>query len=79
VGSWTAHWLLIRALGHPDGFPGGDLALARTVSRLYGLDHTMSPAELEEFSQRWAPYRGYVTLYLFAASRMGLLESAVAG
>ena len=79
VGPWTAHWLLIRALGHPDGFPAGDLALARTVSRLYGLDHSMSSAELEEFSQRWAPYRGYVTLYLSAASRMGLLESAAAG
>ena len=79
VGHWTANWLLIRALGHPDGFPAGDLALARTVSRLYGRDNTISPKELEEFSQRWVPYRGYVTLYLSAASRMGLLKNAAVG
>lgn len=73
VGHWTAHWLLIRGLGHPNAFPAGDLALARIISRIYERDHTMSPRELEEFSQRWAPYRSWATLYLSAAWRLGLL------
>ena len=34
VGPWTAQWLLIRALGRPDGFPHGDLALQRFLGRL---------------------------------------------
>jgi DNA-3-methyladenine glycosylase II len=73
VGHWTAHWLLIRALGHPNAFPSGDLALARIISRICERDHTMSPRELEEFSKRWTLYRGGVALYLSAAWRLGLL------
>ncbi|MCI0437735.1 MAG: hypothetical protein L0177_01230, partial [Chloroflexi bacterium] len=34
VGPWTAHWLMIRSLGHTDGFPHGDLALQRTMGAL---------------------------------------------
>ena len=72
VGPWTTHWLLLRALGRLDAFPAGDLALRRVVSRLYVEDKVLSVAELEEFSQRWAPLRSLYTTYLFAALRRGL-------
>ena len=35
VGMWTAQWVLSRALGRPDAFPVGDLALKRIVVQLY--------------------------------------------
>ncbi len=73
VGPWTAHWLLLRALGRMDAFPAGDLALRRVVSRLYFKDKVLSVAELEDFSLRWAPWRSLHTTYLFAALRRGLL------
>ena len=73
VGPWTTHWLLLRALGRMDAFPAGDLALRRVVSRLYFKDKVLSVAELEEFSERWRPYRSLYTTYLFAALRRGLL------
>jgi DNA-3-methyladenine glycosylase II len=71
VGPWTAHWLLIRALGHGDGFPHGDLALQRILGALANGGAPMSAREALEFSRRWSPYRSYVTTYLFAAVRSG--------
>jgi DNA-3-methyladenine glycosylase II len=73
VGPWTVHWLMIRALGRPDAFPAGDLALQRVVSHFYFNNRTLSAKELETFSHRWSPYRSFVTTYLFAALRRGLM------
>ena len=72
VGNWTAHWALTRALGRPDAFPAGDLALRRAVSNLYFGGEKLSAQRVEEFSQRWSPFRAYATAYLFAALRAGL-------
>ena len=73
IGPWTANWVLLRALGREDAFPVGDLALRRVMSRLYFDGRNVNAEELEEFSQRWSPYRSFVTLYVFAAARMGIL------
>ena len=72
VGNWSAQWVLSRALGRPDAFPLGDLALRRIVSQLYFASEPITDAELEEFSLRWAPFRSLATTYLFAALRAGL-------
>ena len=77
VGPWTAHWLLARALGHPDGFPYGDLALQRHMGKLVNGDSPMKPQEALEYSERWSPYRSYVTTYLFAAARSGRLDHLI--
>ena len=72
VGKWTAQWVLVRALGRPDALPLGDLALRRVVSRLYFQGETIDDPQLEEFSQRWSPWRTYATVYLFTALRTGM-------
>ncbi|MDP6665689.1 MAG: hypothetical protein QF477_16780 [SAR202 cluster bacterium] len=69
VGAWTASWLLIQALGQPDGFPHGDLALQRAMGKLAGDGQRMTAAEALEYSRRWSPYRSHATTYLFAAIR----------
>ena len=75
VGPWTAHWLLIRAFDRADGFPHGDLALQRHVTAVLqdgteaDAGYRMTGEEALEASRRWAPYRSYVTTYLFAAGR----------
>ena len=73
VGPWTAQWLFIRSLGHPDGFPHLDLALQRSLGLLVNGGVPMSAAQALEWSRRWSPHRSYVTTYLFAASRSGVL------
>lgn len=72
VGKWSAHWVLTRALGRPDAFPSGDLALQRAVSNLYFGGEKQGELAVEEFSERWRPFRAYATGYLFAALRAGL-------
>ena len=69
VGRWTAEWVLMRALGRLDVLPAGDLALRRTVSDLYFDGAGISIEGLAEFAQRWSPYRGLATTYLFAHLR----------
>ena len=73
VGPWTANWLLIRAFGRSDGFPAGDLAIQRSLGLLADFGRPMTESEALEYSIRWAPYRSYVTTYIFAAARGGLL------
>ena len=77
VGPWTAHWLLLRALGRMDAFPAGDLALRRVVAGLYFEGKDLTVAELEEFSEGWAPWRSLYTTYLFAALRRGMLPGDI--
>ncbi len=79
VGPWTAHWLLIRSLGHADGFPYGDLALQRTMGLLVNGGGPMSPRDTLEYSERWLPFRSYVTTYLFAATRSGRFAALNSG
>jgi len=72
IGNWTAQWLLIRALGRTDGLPLGDLALRRVVSQLYFAGAPVTDAQVEEFCQRWRPWRTYATVYWFTAMRRGM-------
>ena len=71
VGAWTAQWLLIRALGRPDALPLGDLALRRVVSRLYFNGEEVNDRQVEDFAERWRPWRTYATVYMFTSMRTG--------
>ena len=79
VGPWTAHWLLIRVFDRPDGFPGGDLAIQRSLGVLYNEGRRLTEGEAVELSARWRPYRSYLVTYMFAAARQGLVEGSRAG
>jgi len=65
VGPWTAEMVALRALNDPDAFPGTDLGVRRTAAAL-GLPERA--ADLAARSERWRPWRGYVTQALWAAS-----------
>ena len=73
IGKWTAQWLLIRALGRPDGLPLGDLALRRVVSKLYFEGTPVTDAQVQEFCQQWRSWRTYATVYWFTAMRQGMV------
>jgi AraC family transcriptional regulator of adaptative response / DNA-3-methyladenine glycosylase II len=61
IGPWTAHYIALRALGHPDAFPAADLILRRRV----GGGQTLSTLALETRSAAWRPWRAYATLLLW--------------
>jgi AraC family transcriptional regulator of adaptative response / DNA-3-methyladenine glycosylase II len=58
VGPWTAEYLAMRALGHPDAFPATDLVLAQSAAAL-GIAPSPRPS--------WAPWRSYAALHLWRA------------
>jgi DNA-3-methyladenine glycosylase II len=67
IGPWTARGFLLVGLDRPDVFLSGDLALRRTVQRVYGLDHSPTDEEIAQISDRWRPYRSLAVSYLFAS------------
>ena len=76
IGRWTAEWVLMRALGRQDILPAGDLALRRVVSELYFDGNGITEQELAAFGlERWSPYRGLATTYLFAVLRQQRVQA----
>lgn len=63
VGRWTAEYLLLRGLGHPDAIPAADGGLRRIIGRAYGLGRSASEAEVREIAQAWTGWRGYAAFY----------------
>lgn len=57
IGGLTADSYLLMALGRPDVFPVGDLALARAVQDLTGAAQLPSKDDLAKTAERWRPYR----------------------
>ena len=64
VGTWTATYISLRALGDPDAFAAGDRGLRRAARKL-GLPS--SAAALAARSRRWRPWRAYAAHHLWAA------------
>lgn len=65
IGAWTAEIYLLMALGRPDSWPSGDLALAVAYAELLGLPERPSPRALEQLAQGWRPYRSVVARLLW--------------
>ncbi|RRN55980.1 DNA-3-methyladenine glycosylase 2 family protein [Pseudoxanthomonas sp. SGNA-20] len=73
IGPWTAQYLALRALGHPDAFPAEDLVLQKAAS---GDGTRLSTRQLRERAQAWRPWRAYAVIHLWReaalpASRAG--------
>jgi AraC family transcriptional regulator of adaptative response / DNA-3-methyladenine glycosylase II len=62
IGPWTADYIAVRGLGHPDVMLSGDLGVRHAFDRL-GLAST--PAAVTAVARRWRPWRSYATLHLW--------------
>lgn len=62
IGPWTAQYIALRALGHPDAFPSEDLVLQRAVP---GDGSRLTAKALNLESQAWRPWRGYAVFHLW--------------
>jgi DNA-3-methyladenine glycosylase II len=74
IGPWTAEvWLLFSA-GHPDIWPGGDLALRVAMGEGLGLGERPAEAVCRREAAAWAPWRGVAARLFwayYAACRAG--------
>jgi AraC family transcriptional regulator of adaptative response / DNA-3-methyladenine glycosylase II len=65
IGPWTAHYIALRALGHPDAFPADDLVLRKAAAG----DGTMVTATaLGALAESWRPWRAYAVIHLWRDS-----------
>ncbi|MGA2521890.1 MAG: AlkA N-terminal domain-containing protein [Acidimicrobiales bacterium] len=62
IGPWTADYVAMRALGHPDVMLSGDLGVRKAVS---GLGLPSDPAAVEALAARWRPWRSYALIHLW--------------
>jgi DNA-3-methyladenine glycosylase II len=65
LGRWTAEVYLLFALGRPDVFPAGDLALAASAAHLKGLAARPAPAALRTLAEAWRPGRALAARLLW--------------
>jgi AraC family transcriptional regulator, regulatory protein of adaptative response / DNA-3-methyladenine glycosylase II len=70
IGLWTAHYVAIRALNHPDAFPASD----QIVRKVLGAGNPLSESKVESLSQAWRPWRAYATLHLWNLAGNGFHE-----
>lgn len=61
IGPWTADYLLVRSLGHPDTFASGDVVARRALD-------CDTAADAERLAHRWAPYRSYALMHLWTSA-----------
>jgi len=75
IGEWTAQYIALRGLHHPDAFPASDIGILRNARLLFGksvqiFGTPLSPAQLLARSEQWRPWRGYAAQHLWSASHI---------
>ena len=65
IGRWTADIYLLMALGRPDVWPVGDLALVTAAMKVKKLDARPSPEEFEKLGDEWRPWRSVAARLLW--------------
>ncbi len=65
IGEWTAHYIAMRVLKHPDAFPAADLILRREANP---QGEPLSTKGLQALAESWRPWRAYSVMYLWRAA-----------
>jgi DNA-3-methyladenine glycosylase II len=71
IGRWTADIYLLMALGRPDVWPDGDLALATAMRRAKGLAALPGPVAQRGIAEAWRPWRAVAARLLWHAYLAG--------
>ena len=67
IGRWTVEMLLMFRLGRPDVLPLGDYGIRKGFAIVFKKPELPTPAELEKYGLKWAPYRSVASWYLWRA------------
>ncbi len=58
VGTWTAHYIAMRALSWPDAFPHTDLGVMKALNE-------KNPKRVLQAGEAWRPWRAYAVIHLW--------------
>jgi AraC family transcriptional regulator, regulatory protein of adaptative response / DNA-3-methyladenine glycosylase II len=62
MGAWTADYIAVRALGHPDVLMPSDLGVRRAMA---GLGLPSSPRAIDAMATHWRPWRSYAMFHVW--------------
>jgi DNA-3-methyladenine glycosylase II len=65
IGPWTADIYLLMALGRPDVWPDGDLALENAMRRVIRLRARPTRERARRIASRWTPWRSVAARLLW--------------
>ena len=65
IGRWTVEMLLMFRLGRPDVLPVHDLGVRKGAQIVHRFPEMPAPLALQEFGERWAPFRTLASFYLW--------------
>lgn len=65
IGRWTVEMMLMFRLGRADVLPVHDLGIRKGAQIVHGMEELPKPLALQEFGERWAPYRTLASFYLW--------------
>ena len=65
IGRWTVEMLLMFRLGRPDVLPIHDLGIRKGAQIVHRFPELPAPLALQEFGERWGPYRTLASFYLW--------------
>ena len=71
IGRWTADIYLLMALGRPDVWPAGDLALVVAAQQIKGLEARPSAEEFHDLGEAWRPWRSVAARLVVASLSFG--------
>ena len=66
IGPWTADIFLLFCAGHPDIWPGGDLALQAAVMEAFGLEARPGEKLCRSIADQWQPWRSVAARLFWA-------------
>jgi DNA-3-methyladenine glycosylase II len=81
IGPWTSAIYRLSALGRPDAWPAGDLAVAVGMAEVWQLPAVPSPAEILLRAEAWRPWRAVAARLLwqqYLATRAPVTKAATA-
>ena len=64
IGPWSAEYIALRGLHHPDAFPAGDLVLRKQL----GMGQPLPENVLRQRAEAWRPWRAYAAIHLWHAA-----------
>lgn len=65
VGNWTANYVIMKCLRYSDGFPIEDVGLHNALKKQMNLSHKPDLPTIRRLGEKWHPWRGYATFYLW--------------
>ncbi|MEM7102430.1 MAG: DNA-3-methyladenine glycosylase [Bacteroidota bacterium] len=65
VGNWSANYVLMKCVRHPQAFPIEDVGLHNALKFQLGLDKKPSIDTIKQLAEPWGNWKAYATFYLW--------------